>query len=707
MESLETRRLLAGNVAVTVESGRLSIIGDSLGNEVFVGQTAEGQFIVHGMNGTSINGRSDVVFVTGVTGNTVHNMFVGLKEGNDRFLFSSESDWNNGNPFSEGWGGPSFKPLFHEHGYAYLSGQLTVDLGVEGFDTAVVTASTGVGMRFLASGQDDDGLFVRTNPERVTGSIEATLGGASDHVALSLENVVGPVSLGTGSGNDKVWVAFRTAPNLLLDTGNGSDQVIVEGGWEWPKTQPPTSPMPINGTQNTIIVRSGTGDDNIELTQLFAHSLFVNAGSGKDDVVVRGINMRGNVNIRGGGTIGSSTELTDYLRRNQGRIDGMFSMPAGAHVETKIGGNVTVQSNFDRFIPGVDPVGARNSVVLGQHQEDNPQQSADDKASGFTVGGNVNFFGTIYEDDLTIQPLTAANIAADLGYGEDRVNVRGVAVAHDVSINLNDGNDLRLIVEDAGQSTPARIGGNLRVDFGSGNEQTGIPIEGGPVTETFIIGARASGVASNFVVGGQLQVIGGSGLNDLQVTASQLGSVDLQMGSESSDLDMRVFRVAGSLTATGGIFADRWNFSAFHVSGDMTLATGDGNDDIRTNERIPLPSEVAGSLSIDSGIGHDKVYLGPAAISREDYGMLVGNDVSIVSGNGFDDVSLNRVRIVDQLMALLGAGNDKLRLFGVQVRAGVLDGGPQHDEVSGSYRHGANQPGLLRRGFEVDSLTGD
>ena len=67
LESLENRRLLAGNVQATTLAGFLLLDGDELGNEVMLRSgSLPGVIIVHGMNQTRVNGSSQDVVFTGV-----------------------------------------------------------------------------------------------------------------------------------------------------------------------------------------------------------------------------------------------------------------------------------------------------------------------------------------------------------------------------------------------------------------------------------------------------------------------------------------------------------------------------------------------------------------------------------------------------------------------------------------------------------------
>jgi hypothetical protein len=334
---------MAGNVTVNVTLGELTITGDGADNEIFVGSNGN-SFAVYGLAGTTLNGGVDGnVVITTVAAN-VQNIRVNLGAGSDRFYFGTQADWDDGSPFSEGWSDAGFKPLLHSHGLGYLAGQLDVDLG-DGFDTAVISGSVGERLQ-ITGGTDsgDDGVFIRTDASQRTGQVQIDLGNGNNYAAVALENVASPVSLTSGLGNDTILAAFRTAPDLSITTGEGDDRVVVQGGLEF------GIPQPENGTSNTVWVETAGGNDVIEITQLFANTLVVNAGSGLDTTTVRGINLAGDIRLTGGGTLGSSIELTDLGAGSISKIDANQSAFQWGLV-THISGSAFINFNFDPYTP--------------------------------------------------------------------------------------------------------------------------------------------------------------------------------------------------------------------------------------------------------------------------------------------------------------------------------------------------------------------
>ena len=103
-ESLESRRLLSGNVAVTVAGspgdtiGTITINGDNKSNQIVITNNFDGYFIT-GQTGTTVNGQPSV-FID--TGGHARNLAVSMGNGDDSVTDSADSnsvsiDGGNGN----------------------------------------------------------------------------------------------------------------------------------------------------------------------------------------------------------------------------------------------------------------------------------------------------------------------------------------------------------------------------------------------------------------------------------------------------------------------------------------------------------------------------------------------------------------------------------------------------------------------------------
>ena len=87
-QTLESRQLMAGNVAVSVLNGDLKITGDVKDNDVAIvqtmqqGQVVPGSYYISGLNGTTINGASGGAYFTGVN----HDFLINLTQGGNDHL---------------------------------------------------------------------------------------------------------------------------------------------------------------------------------------------------------------------------------------------------------------------------------------------------------------------------------------------------------------------------------------------------------------------------------------------------------------------------------------------------------------------------------------------------------------------------------------------------------------------------------------------
>jgi hypothetical protein len=701
-QPLEPRLLMAGDITATVIDGRLTIIGDDAANEVFVGDLGGGRFALRGITGntgspTTINGQADWI-----AENVSGDVAVDLGGGNDLFYLVADSDWNGGSPFEQTWQQGGFAPLFSNHSYAHVQGQLSVNLG-DGNDTAVIAASAADGIT-IVGGADagDDGLFVRTHHLRTTKSLEIGLGEGNDYAAVSMNGIADFVAISGGAGNDTLLVKDRTAVSVGVDLGGGDDRLTYQG--EYYGTGWGNSAGAVNNSGRAVEVLGGDGNDLLTVEMIRAGRLTVDAGSGRDSVLVRGIDIRDDVVVRGGGALGSHTTVTDYTKLDGGAIDSTVATANVVYIRTRIGGNLTVNNNYDA------PVGNSTndiySVFVGATRSFSE--------GGFQVGGALRAYGTIFNDNLNVQLVQAGQLAIDAGWGSDAITVRGVNVVGNVSLLLGDGDDRGLIVSDytryeyqnnvwtdTKDYTPTHIGGELLVNYGAGDEMSANSHDGDSASDRFMIGASYSGLTRNFVVAGNLQVIGGEGRNQLEIVAATLGSADLRFNGEQSLLEMKVFRVAGNLTVTGAAGHDTWLVNAFGVGGDILLSSGAGQDWILLNQQLHLVSDSQGRLHIDAGSGNDTVEVGGVSSPGN---ILVRKDVVVETGDGDDRVNLS-INATDMLLTLLGSGDDQLLFREVSMNSALVDGGAGNDRLDGTYGEQVNIEKLRRSNFESGSLT--
>ena len=86
IEPLEQRRMMAGDVTASLSGADLVVNGDNSGNEVVIRATEQaGQFVVEGLNGTTINGQQSAT-ISGVT----DDLRIDLRNGDNVLLLTAE-----------------------------------------------------------------------------------------------------------------------------------------------------------------------------------------------------------------------------------------------------------------------------------------------------------------------------------------------------------------------------------------------------------------------------------------------------------------------------------------------------------------------------------------------------------------------------------------------------------------------------------------
>ena len=202
MESLESRTLLAGDVAVAIVDGDVFVRGDEAANHLVMATDDAGALVIDGRalagSPTTINGQpgpfvvnnfensiqirmlagNDVVQIP--QGNFAEHVFVGTGRGADRVVLGP--DPNGPSAGSPGVG---------------VDGRLTLVLG---------------------PGRD----FVRANAVSA-GSMTALGGVGADDLGLNNVQTSGRLRIGTGQGNDRIGIANSQSPHLDVDTGFGHD----------------------------------------------------------------------------------------------------------------------------------------------------------------------------------------------------------------------------------------------------------------------------------------------------------------------------------------------------------------------------------------------------------------------------------------------------------------------------------------------------
>lgn len=301
LESLESRLLLAGDVAVNVSGDNITIIGDNEGNDIAV-FAAGGEIVVAGF-ATSVEGQD--VFGTGVAFDDLNNLTIILLGGND---------------------GAAVRGL----------------------------AASGNVLISTASGSDEvevDNVFVGKSLTIMTAS-------ESDEVSVFEAVIERNLSIMTASHDDIVGIEqVRVDRNLWINTASGEDDVVV--GVAGDELDDELFSVEVGKNLN---VNTASQDDDVAIAGVEVDGQTkVNTASGDDEVLIEFIRADGNVKVLMGSgedtleaeqsiVLGGRMDIQmgsgdDVLISDSGEIDGPFS-------QIKLNGN----SGTDTLITGLPDI---------------------------------------------------------------------------------------------------------------------------------------------------------------------------------------------------------------------------------------------------------------------------------------------------------------------------------------------------------------
>ncbi len=221
VETLENRRMLAGNVTVDVDNGDLDIRGEgNVEQAISVEATSvEGRFLVTALDDTLINGQEGPVFVNGVTG----DVDIDLRSGG-KILILSESAQEafvvEGDLDIDTRGGDADIILLDT---VHVRGETTIR--TRGGDDAVS----------FIGGEFDDELDVSTgggndvissvNFTQFNDEMDLNMGGGNDYVMMTNISVDGESEIRLGGGEDTIGLYSSTMADTEVN-GNGRFDVF-------------------------------------------------------------------------------------------------------------------------------------------------------------------------------------------------------------------------------------------------------------------------------------------------------------------------------------------------------------------------------------------------------------------------------------------------------------------------------------------------
>jgi hypothetical protein len=185
-ENLETRTLMAGNVAASLDGGCLNISGGAQSEQFIIRQLQNGDWSVTGVNKTKINGQKFDTF------SDVQCINIKTQGGNDAVAVVD----------------------------GCLSGPLCIDTGA-GTDL-VALAALKVGSVDVSTGAGNDALIV-------AGLKIESLDSTTDLAPLTTTTRSSSANFNVGDGTNIVLLAAIQAPNLSLCSGKGNDYIGLVG----------------------------------------------------------------------------------------------------------------------------------------------------------------------------------------------------------------------------------------------------------------------------------------------------------------------------------------------------------------------------------------------------------------------------------------------------------------------------------------------
>lgn len=281
LTDLDARIVPAGNILADLSGGDLSLQGDNLGNEVRVSQAANGNVVVRGLNGTTVNGLSQVVFA----GAALNKVEANLEGGNDVLTLGSLAV--AGDVFVQAGDGDDRVVL-----NGTISGSVIDISGGLGADTVRVVNVNVLGDLFVNT-EDGAGTVVFQNAT-VDGNVSAVGKDANDSVTATNLTVTGDLFVDGGKGDDRIAISTSTIGfGLTLIGDEGVDRFTLTGV-----------------TADSVSVEAGKGDDVITLTTVSAATnVTVNGDDGNDRVRAEGVTAGVDANFIGGAGLDTLTNL--------------------------------------------------------------------------------------------------------------------------------------------------------------------------------------------------------------------------------------------------------------------------------------------------------------------------------------------------------------------------------------------------------------
>jgi hypothetical protein len=276
LESLEQRKLMAGDVAAAFDGTLLTVEGDNFDNQIAITRTVVGDVVITGQNGTLVNGLPSVRYpraqlnameVRMEGGNdtvalrslqVANDLFVDMGAGNDRLTAPASTIGANmavmggeGNDIVQLAGVTVREDLSIDGGLGTLNASVSIAsidkvmsiIGDEAIDVVSIVG-TRVGLDLLVETKGGSDRVTMTDLAAFHLSINTDSNGAVglDQVTLNRVSTVEDLGIFTGAGNDVVRMTDVTSGKSIkvsLDEGNdrliatrvgAAEDAVFEGG---------------------------------------------------------------------------------------------------------------------------------------------------------------------------------------------------------------------------------------------------------------------------------------------------------------------------------------------------------------------------------------------------------------------------------------------------------------------------------------------
>lgn len=366
-ESLEDRKLMAGNITADVINDELVLNGDGSANAVEVHQTALNIYKVTGLNGTKINGKDDKSFIV------KKGILVDLKGGDDSFEM----------------GGTVFVDD--------VDGRLKIEMGA-GKDKVTLGRVRVDGDTTINTSTEDDTVF---------------LGFAS----------LGKLTVNTGAGHDTFSTGFSASGQTVVNMEAGNDKFVGSSFWDSLKVDSgigdDTIELFLATAEGNIDLLAGANNDTVKLQAVIASGVTVDTAAGVDQVILQG-GLKTNSSSIKTGSENDTVEFKGATMQTALTVDTADGLDSIVATDTTFEKALTLKTGLGNDVVELNRVTALRSVNIDTDKGDDTVTLIDVAANGQRIDINTRDG----EDKVSLTRVVADQLFAKLGNGRDEIRVR-------------------------------------------------------------------------------------------------------------------------------------------------------------------------------------------------------------------------------------------------------------------------------------------